>query len=516
MFRRFFISERAKKIALNTALVFVFVIGITAARAGSVRIAANLPPIASPDSYSVEQDKSLNIAAPGVLANDSDPDGRTMGVFVVTTTHAGTLTMQGNGSFEYYPNAGFIGNDSFQYMANDGVMDSNVVTVDISVTRKSNPPFTQNDTYSTPVNVTLHIDAPGVLQNDAINAKLKANLEVAPKYGAVSLATDGSFDYVPETQWNGVVVFKYRASNGYEDSASTTVSVQVGIPNGEPTAANDQTATQKNKPVVVDVLANDADPEGIKKIFSAPAHSAREGYLSISEGKINYEPMTNFVGDDTFDYVMTDGSYRETATVTVHVNDPGTPVDVVPVAPSLAPATPTSSSATPTPSVENVSTPTALNPATSMLVPGSLVKSSVAKAVYWIDADGKRWVFPSEGAYHSWYPDFSGIITLTPVELASHPLGGNVVYRPGIRMLKLPSDPTVYAVDHAGVLRPIASEEVIFRVYGSTWSTYIDDLSEAFFFNYSIGAPITGANQFNPDNTANATKTILENKKPAS
>ena len=499
MFRRFFVSEHAKKIARNTALVFVLVIGVAAARAGSVRIASNLPPIASPASYSVEQDKPLNITAPGVLANDTDPDGRTMGVFIVLTTHAGTLTMQGNGGFDYYPNLGFIGTDNFQYKVNDGLLDSNVVTVTIDVTRKSNPPFTQNDTYSTPVNTTLHLDAPGVLQNDAFNIKLKANLEVAPKYGTVSLATDGSFDYIPESQWNGIAVFWYRASNGYEDSASTSVSIQVGIQNGGPSAVNDTAITPKNTPIIIDVLANDTDPEGVKKIYSAQAHSANAGYLSIIDGKINYEPMTNFIGDDTFTYVMTDGSYRETATVTVHVIDLGVPPT------NVAPVIPTPTTTAPSAGTSPVPTP-------SILVPGTLIKSPKATAVYWLSGDGKRWVFPSEGTYRSWYSDFSGVITITPAELASHPLGGNIVYRPGVRMLKVPSDPTVYAVDRGGVLRPIASEDVIFRIYGSTWANQIDDLSEAFFFNYTVGTPITGANQFNPVNTVNATKTILENK----
>jgi hypothetical protein len=58
-------------------------------------------------------------------------------------------------------------------------------------------------------------------------------------------------------------------------------------------------------------------------------------------------------------------------------------------------------------------------------------------------------------------------------------------------MVKIMSDPHVYAVARGGVLRWVTSEAVAARLFGSGWNKMIDDVSDAFFVNYTLGAPIT-------------------------
>src|SRR5262245_42733559 len=87
-------------------------------------------PVANPDSYSVNEDGSLSVAAPGVLANDTDPDPLTAAL--VSGPSHGTLTLNANGSFTYTPNVNFHGADSFTYQANDAWSGS-VATVSITV-----------------------------------------------------------------------------------------------------------------------------------------------------------------------------------------------------------------------------------------------------------------------------------------------------------------------------------------------------------------------------------------------
>ena len=122
---------------------------------------------------------------------------------------------------------------------------------------------------------------------------------------------------------------------------------------------------------------------------------------------------------------------------------------------------------------------------------GKLIKTSGSSTVYYCGADGKRYVFPSSGVYFSWYENFSGVITITTEELSSLPLGGNVTYRPGSRMVKIQTDPKTYAVDVGGVLRWVSSAEIAESMYGNNWNTQIDDISPAFFINYTLGEPIT-------------------------
>jgi hypothetical protein len=93
----------------------------------------NDPPVANDDVYSTDEDTELNVGAPGVLDNDSDPEGEAITAIKVSDPSHGTLTLNGDGSFIYMPDAGFSGSDSFTYKANDGDLDSNIATVSITV-----------------------------------------------------------------------------------------------------------------------------------------------------------------------------------------------------------------------------------------------------------------------------------------------------------------------------------------------------------------------------------------------
>ncbi len=97
-------------------------------------IPANNAPVAVGDGYSVQQDTLLEVAAPGVLANDSDADGDALEAVLVANVTDGTLNLSSTGSFTYTPDAGFTGSDTFTYKAYDGKAYSNTATVNISVT----------------------------------------------------------------------------------------------------------------------------------------------------------------------------------------------------------------------------------------------------------------------------------------------------------------------------------------------------------------------------------------------
>lgn len=97
------------------------------------------PPLAVNDSYITDEDTVLTIGATGVLANDSDEDGDPITAVKVAGPSNGTITLSSDGSFVYTPNADFAGTDSFTYKANDGLTDSNIATVTITVTKATLP-----------------------------------------------------------------------------------------------------------------------------------------------------------------------------------------------------------------------------------------------------------------------------------------------------------------------------------------------------------------------------------------
>ena len=100
----------------------------------------NDPPQAVNDSYTTNEDVALNIALPGVLVNDNDPDGNPITAIKVGDPTNGMLTLNSNGSFDYTPAANYNGPDSFTYKASDGAADSNVATVNITVNPVNDPP----------------------------------------------------------------------------------------------------------------------------------------------------------------------------------------------------------------------------------------------------------------------------------------------------------------------------------------------------------------------------------------
>jgi hypothetical protein len=133
---------------------------------------------------------------------------------------------------------------------------------------------------------------------------------------------------------------------------------------------------------------------------------------------------------------------------------------------------------------------------TAVVSPESLIKGSLP-AVYYLAVDGKRYVFPNDKIYFSWYQDFSAVKIVTDAELASYTIGGNVTYKPATRLVKIQSDPKVYAVGSGGTFRWLKTEAAAVALFGSDWAKQVDDISDSFFVDYKLGADISSASDFN-------------------
>ncbi|HET7089767.1 MAG TPA: Ig-like domain-containing protein [Anaerolineae bacterium] len=208
---------------------------ISSTATGSLTI-FNRAPVAGNDAYSANEDATLFVAAPGVLSNDSDPDGDSLSAILVFGPLSGTLALNADGSFTYTPNANFNGGDSFTYKANDGFDDSSVATVSITVHPVNDNPVAGNDAYSVNEDTSLNVPAPGVLGNDSdIDGDgLTAVLVNGPAHGALTLNANGSFVYTPDANFHGGDSFTYKANDGAADSNVATVVITVHSVNGVP------------------------------------------------------------------------------------------------------------------------------------------------------------------------------------------------------------------------------------------------------------------------------------------
>jgi hypothetical protein len=107
----------------------------------TVRITVtNAAPVARDDSYTAETGVTLSVAAPGVLANDTDADGDQLSASLVDGGGNGSLSLSSNGGFTFKSGGSFVGLRTFTYRVSDGVVASGIATVSIDVRSSSATP----------------------------------------------------------------------------------------------------------------------------------------------------------------------------------------------------------------------------------------------------------------------------------------------------------------------------------------------------------------------------------------
>jgi nitrite reductase (NO-forming)/hydroxylamine reductase len=106
----------------------------------------NTPPVANDDGYTTPKNTALNIAAPGVLGNDTDAEDDSLTVIPASGVLFGSLTLNADGSFIYIPNTGFYGEDSFTYLAHDGTVPS-ITHATVTITVEDDAPPTGEALY---------------------------------------------------------------------------------------------------------------------------------------------------------------------------------------------------------------------------------------------------------------------------------------------------------------------------------------------------------------------------------
>lgn len=131
-------------------------------------------------------------------------------------------------------------------------------------------------------------------------------------------------------------------------------------------------------------------------------------------------------------------------------------------------------------------------------------------AVYFIGNDGRRHAFPNGNVFFTWYANFNDVRVVSAATLASIPLGRNVTYRSGVRMVKFTTDARVYAVSTGRVLRPIGSEDVARALYGASWNRQIDDIADTFYTDYNFGTEIRVSTDFGVASIRDAVMSISD------
>ncbi|EIZ1899569.1 tandem-95 repeat protein [Vibrio parahaemolyticus] len=145
-----------------------------------------------------------------------------------------------------------------------------------------------------------------------------SNIQVAIVNGIATIT--------PTADWNGSETLTFTATDPSGESISQTVNFTVA-PVADIVA--DKATVVEDTPTIIKVLGNDTF-EGDGKVVSLDANTGpANGTVSVNpDGSVTYTPNDNYVGKDTFTYVVTSGGVSESTTVNVDV----TPVNDAPVA----------------------------------------------------------------------------------------------------------------------------------------------------------------------------------------
>jgi VCBS repeat-containing protein len=188
-------------------------------------ISPNEAPVAVDDTYSTPEDTQLTInQVQGVLHNDTD-DSPTLTAIKYTDPTHGTVTLNSNGSFVYTPVANYYGPDSFTYYANDGQFNSNIATVNLTVTPVNDAPVANDQSVSTTQETAVDI----LLTATDLEANPLTWIIVSqPSHGILS-GIAPAVKYTPNWNYIGEDSFTFKVNDGQVDSNVATVSITVNL-----------------------------------------------------------------------------------------------------------------------------------------------------------------------------------------------------------------------------------------------------------------------------------------------
>ena len=156
--------------------------------------AVNDAPVADNISVSLVENTALLISF-----SASDVESDNLSYSITSQPSNGGLGAVSGSQVLYTPNSDFNGTDSFTYQANDGTVNSNVATVNITITPANTAPVATNQSLTTDedTSATLNLDATDI-NGDNLTYIIVEN----PSNATVSI--DGSsVTYTPNSDWNG-------------------------------------------------------------------------------------------------------------------------------------------------------------------------------------------------------------------------------------------------------------------------------------------------------------------------
>ncbi len=283
----------------------------------------NDAPVAVDNSAQLLEEGSFEV---NVLGNDSDVDtGDSFdltSVNVVDQPAHGSVSVTASGAIIYSPEEDYFGEDSFTYTVADvaGAV-SNVATVTMTVTPVNDAPMAQAQSQTLDEDNSLVITLVGSdIDND--DDTLQYVITEPVSHGVLEPLTNNSWRYTPEANFNGSDFFLFKVNDGELDSTEVRVDLTVNAVNDTPTATDVSATGEEETPLTITLNGSDVEGSSLSyQVATAPLN----GSVTITGNQAVYTGNSNFFGQDSFTYSVSDGELTsEAALVTItlsNVND---------------------------------------------------------------------------------------------------------------------------------------------------------------------------------------------------
>jgi hypothetical protein len=286
--------------------------------------AVNDAPVASDGTVTTNEDAAAN----GTLAA-TDVDGDTLTYAIVTNGAKGTalITNAATGAYTYTPNANANGSDTFTFKAKDGIADSNLATVTVTITPVNDAPVasdgmltTGEDTAKTSTLVAMDVDG------DALTFAIVTN--GLSGTAVITNAATGAYTYTPNLAASGADFITFKVSDGLVDSNTARIDITI-IPDHPAVAATGTLTANEDTPANGTLSATDVDGDPLTYAIATNGSKGTAVVTNATTGAYTYTPNLNANGTDSFTFTANDGFVdSEPATITVTIN----PVNDAPVA----------------------------------------------------------------------------------------------------------------------------------------------------------------------------------------
>jgi large repetitive protein len=279
-------------------------------------LAGSGAPIAYDRTLSTQEDTVASASLSAVAQA-----GRTLTYAIVGTAAKGiaTLTNAATGAFTYTPNANENGSDSFTFRVNDGVQTSNLATVSMNIGAVNDVPMATPGTLAV---VEDRAETGVLIGTDVDGQALTFAIVTSPLKGVVLItnAATGRYSYQPNADASGTDSFTFKVSDGISDSPAVSVAVAISSVNDAPLAQDISFTTTAGTPLAAILPASDPDSDPLAyDLRRMPRH----GTVTLDNpatGEFTYIPAAGFSGQDTFTFVVSDGTRSSMqATVTVMI-----------------------------------------------------------------------------------------------------------------------------------------------------------------------------------------------------